>query len=149
MMNFKQIIPFLGTLMLLFCLSNSVSAQLEAEEQAQVGFANACDACRTSVSGINAFNFPQNCLLKGFGAVSGGWGRCTTVGYVWATSDPMCNIQNNGSLNQFPLITFSGPGKYQVCVIKKDWYDANGNGIQDAGEICSSDQFCIWVDVCP
>ncbi len=134
-MNIKRILPVMAFLFLFVLISKPVKAQ-------------ACEVCKPAVNNIFQFDFPSNCLRKGYGAHVGGSGRCQTVWMSWWVTGLNGQGYNITGQNGFhPVITFPSPGTYQVCATVTDWYDRNGNGMQEPEELCTSSWFCKTVEI--
>ncbi len=144
-MKLKHFFPFVAALFLIVFTFETGKAQ-DVQVAHSPSFDGPCDACRPAVSNIFVWDFPSNCLRKGFSSQTGGMGRCTFAGMSWWVNCPQGGGYTIvGQTSQFPMITFSGPGTYEVCATVTDWWDANGNGIQESTELCTSNPFCKTV----
>ncbi|MEM7038284.1 MAG: hypothetical protein AAF570_14970 [Bacteroidota bacterium] len=121
-----------------FFIASSAHAQL-----------NGCAYCNPVITGITQFGDGSNCEI-GFGASSNvsGNGLCVRDYHWTVVPDPQNSyISRRSSDGQFANIKFFADGVYTVCVTVTTWFDADGDGVKDANEMCVSDPMCTTVTI--
>lgn len=141
-MNVKNILSTIA-LMLFFTAMTTTHVQAQGT---QTGDPDVCRICNPAIYTIDVISFPYGCTAKIFNITSSSQhGKCTTMGYTWITDDGGADITPAGGQCR---IRFSGPGVYQVCVIKDVGLDRNFDDFIDPfTEVCTVTE-CISVAIC-